>query len=138
MLYFLILLHSYPSPSFLQDPIYPLPLYLCLNQCWEQEHSQRPSAAKLRQFLTQMTTVSPSTHFQLHSPNMDQLLESFVFPEGSASAVCVLPEPSLRICLAIKQFTHRTQVDSTNVLLACEEQNGGTHGVLRTQVRSNL
>lgn len=118
----------------LQDPSYPLPLYLCLGQCWQQEHSRRPSAVKLRQFLSQVTGVSPSNHFQVNNPNMDQLLESFMFPEGSVSAVHVNPENSLVICLAIKQF-QCSQTGSTRVLLAeYQEQAGGTHGVLKTYV----
>ena len=69
---------------------------------------------------------------------MDQLLESFAFPEGSVSAVHVFPERSLLICLAIKQF-QRSQTGSTRVLLAeYQEQAGGTHGVLKTYVSNFL
>ena len=90
---------------------------------------------KLKQFLSQVTGVSPSNHFQVKNRNMDQLLESFMFPEGSVSAVHVNPK-NLVICLAIKQF-QRSQTGSTRVLLAeYQEQAGGTHGVLKTYVRS--
>ena len=34
----------------LKDPSYPLPIVHCLQNCWEQQYAQRPTAKKIEEF----------------------------------------------------------------------------------------
>ena len=52
---FLLLLYIILPLSFSKDPAYPIPLYTCLDLCWQQEPNARPSAKKIRNYLEKTT-----------------------------------------------------------------------------------
>ena len=113
---------SFATPS-LQDPAYPLMMYQLLQECWQHELYNRPTAASLKRGIEAHTGLAPDGHC---SATPCPLLDTLVLPSNQKVVTsCVHQDKdSFRMGVALVDGKDATSISQVVVI----SHNGGGGG----------